>query len=136
MPLPPPTQPTARTQDELDGPPNPGRTTPTYVLVIRVDGTVETVTHPAELGEIRSLLGGVALGVCTCVQPGPPNGPLAMFVDDNGYANAAAPNLLATALYGGSPIVGDAAITHDERHRPLPAGYVEGVLAAAPFLNV
>lgn len=106
---------------------------PVHVLIVRIDGTVETVTHPVHLSELAALLGNVTLGAHTCVgrYVVREHGPVVMLVDDDGLAKGLPFNSLATALYGGSPIVGDAAITADELHLSLPADYVTAVLAAA-----
>jgi len=102
-----------------------------YAVVVRVDGTVERFDRPVSLAEVASVLGDVHLAAYTIRSPCPPLVPLAMLVNDDGWAVAAPFNPAATALYhqGASPVLGDVAITGDDG--PLAAEHVAAIVATA-----
>lgn len=58
-----------------------------YAVVVRVDGTVERFDRPVSLAEVASVLGDVHLAASTIHSPCPPLVPLAMLVNDDGWAS-------------------------------------------------
>jgi len=106
-----------------------------YAVVVRVDGTIETFTHPVSVGEIGSVIGDVDLAAYTIAAPCPPSASLTMLVDDDAYARGRGWNPVATSLYSRRwDVLGDVAVVNCDGS-PLHAEHVATILAAGRILT-